>query len=1255
MQKTLFALLTATVLMALGCPGDEAYYTGTPPEVVAVTPDFEHSLTGCQHVVIEVDDLDQCDHPSVVFGSRNAAILTDGETVAEWEVTCHTSIDVVDDAINVISPPGPVAGGTVDVQVACEDGIGLLEDGYRYAQGAVLDADGDNIHENEVSGIALFWQDGPFVNVPLVYGYGFVHEQPVPRQSIFLANDHDAVATREGIIPQTPVASFELPEGANRLRIGDAIEVYYKRNLPEDPIANYVGSTSNFSDENAAFLGVYYRRPEGEACYAGDTDEDGGYYWGSGDTSETAPAGCMRWYHISPNLKSGLDQNGEALPVNDDGRVTTLPLDFTWQGIILPTDVPKYETQEAIELPTGTYYAYLSRGWRSFGYPMSLDPLDVPLEYFTALQLTQGEINVELPEDAMFEMPFDTDVRYYFNTDTGGENAVPAPEPTDTRPLFVRASGGTSYGIAVDGFDTDTDGDGNYDPGEYVVTVPPTEDEGSTAGFPAALGLYVSFPMYIDRSLYEGQTMTSGDWDTWEQGGNYACTGLSITWDSDSIGPNSEMDFVTASIEVWDFGIPSSLGYPTPYRVVAYGHDTGETGGRICIPPQALAALPDISPTIGIDDAETGEAVFENYPYTTFGNFNITKHRMNPIPIPELRGDMVVDAAHVYGAYFFTVSNCEDGEDNDGDGLVDCDDPGCFEVVQCGGDVVDDFWERGGQCDDGVDNDGDGLVDLDDTEDCQDLQDPSEGGEPACDDGWDNDGDGWVDYIPDDENTQGYDESLWGDPGCTDEEDNDETNIDQGECADGEDNDNDGFIDGADPQCNDETGSGWQSASESPQCSDGVDNDGDGFTDYPDDPECDDADDANEWPTGCEDGVDNDGDGWIDDEDPDCYYFGAVTEAGISVAAFVCGNGLDDDSDGLIDGNDPGCDTAEDDSEEDPHPSCMDGLDNDADSWIDDEDPDCDNDGQEDTGGFGTTECNDGNDNDGDGLVDHDDPDCDDALDDDEATPQCTDGIDNDGDCWVDDADPDCFLFGGPDEDGSTIGAACGDGVDNDSDGLTDGCDPACVDANWSTEQGTVSCENGTDDDGDGWTDYEDPDCEGGGNESPGGLGNTECNDGIDNDTDGDIDSADTECDDAWDDSEATPACADGVDNDADCWTDLDDPGCLDALDNDETNGDEGECADGVDNDGDGDIDGCDAECADAADPAEAAACDDGVDNDGDGWTDLDDPGCADADDDDETDAGTTECNDGVDNDTDGDIDEADADCVDGLDDDESQ
>ena len=52
---------------------------------------------------------------------------------------------------------------------------------------------------------------------------------------------------------------------------------------------------------------------------------------------------------------------------------------------------------------------------------------------------------------------------------------------------------------------------------------------------------------------------------------------------------------------------------------------------------------------------------------------------------------------------------CDDGSDNDGDGLVDCDDPDCASAVTCRPREI---------CGNCIDDDGDGLVDYEDPDCC---------------------------------------------------------------------------------------------------------------------------------------------------------------------------------------------------------------------------------------------------------------------------------------------------------------------------------------------------------------------------------------------------------------------------------------------------------------------------------------------------------------------------------------------------------
>jgi hypothetical protein len=80
---------------------------------------------------------------------------------------------------------------------------------------------------------------------------------------------------------------------------------------------------------------------------------------------------------------------------------------------------------------------------------------------------------------------------------------------------------------------------------------------------------------------------------------------------------------------------------------------------------------------------------------------------------------------------------CDDGLDNDCDGLIDTADPDCpvCTPTEPGAELT---------CDDGLDNDCDGLIDGDDA-DCAGCTPTEPGAELTCDDGLDNDCDGFVD------------------------------------------------------------------------------------------------------------------------------------------------------------------------------------------------------------------------------------------------------------------------------------------------------------------------------------------------------------------------------------------------------------------------------------------------------------------------------------------------------------------------------
>ena len=591
---------------------------------------------------------------------------------------------------------------------------------------------------------------------------------------------------------------------------------------------------------------------------------------------------------------------------------------------------------------------------------------------------------------------------------------------------------------------------------------------------------------------------------------------------------------------------------------------------------------------------------------TSEGDFQVTVHHELDSSVGDANEDFrfafVIDPGYQPTVCIQDGQTCYSGQDDDGDGLADYDDPDCL----VGG------WEVGydsNECNDGIDNDGDGSADLLD-EDCTHAYDETETSASAsCSDGTDDDGDGWVDSD---------------DPDCL------ETGAD-------------------------EDGSFW--GKDTPAaCNDGLDNDGDGSVDA-DDAECadaiDNAEDGRNSRSVCSDGLDNDGDGWTDTDDGDCAVFGDE----IGASYWACNDFVDSDGDGDVDVDDAGCADSLDPNEDDYAVvgadtagdiyACADGEDNDGDGWVDADDADC---------FFGTDEdgsydalfaCSDGVDSDagdtaaGDGLVDADDTGCEHGWDNSEDTPPtgtagCTDEEDNDGDGWVDLEDPDCTMYG---EELGATGFACNDFEDNDGDGDVDADDADCISAFRSAEDlGDVDCSDGTDNDGDGYVDGLDADCMLGDTEDGTfdtdctaddeecewaldtvAVSTSSCDNGLDDDGDGWTDASDADCSNAavlYERGFGTARCADGRDNDGDGLVDADDDGCFSATDEWEEDFDE--CGDGEDNDGDGWIDGDDPNCSadtiyegtGSASANEFYECNDGTDNDGDGLADADDPDC---------------------------------------------
>ncbi len=209
-------------------------------------------------------------------------------------------------------------------------------------------------------------------------------------------------------------------------------------------------------------------------------------------------------------------------------------------------------------------------------------------------------------------------------------------------------------------------------------------------------------------------------------------------------------------------------------------------------------------------------------------------------------------------------------------------------------------------CSDGADNDGDGKVDGDDPgcdgPDDRDERDPPP--PPACANGEDDDADGYRDFPED--------------PGCASAGDDDETNdAPLPQCGDSLDNERDGLVDEEDPGCSSVADPSEADLATPPACSNGLDDDADGVIDFPNEPGCSAAGDEDEanpaQAPACGNGSDDDGDGLIDYPlDPGCAGVGDRDETDKAIQP-QCANGRDDDGDGKIDfPDDDGCRAASD-------------------------------------------------------------------------------------------------------------------------------------------------------------------------------------------------------------------------------------------------------------------------------------------------------------------------------------------------------
>jgi hypothetical protein len=234
------------------------------------------------------------------------------------------------------------------------------------------------------------------------------------------------------------------------------------------------------------------------------------------------------------------------------------------------------------------------------------------------------------------------------------------------------------------------------------------------------------------------------------------------------------------------------------------------------------------------------------------------------------------------------IAECRNGVDDDGDDLVDCEDPSCGQnpyVTVCTADrgFLPHVLEASAEaCFDDVDNDGDGGIDC---------RDRGCSGKAICG------------VLTPEPMVSGMEEA------------------EDATCADNLDNDLDGRVDCADPECRNNpflTACGRDEKTLE-ACRDGVDNDGDGRTD------CDDLGcsrnpyviicNASAFPfmlestdASCRDRIDNDKDGFRDCRDFQCLNNQLVTVCGdFENTVSECTDAIDNDGDTFIDCGDPNC------------------------------------------------------------------------------------------------------------------------------------------------------------------------------------------------------------------------------------------------------------------------------------------------------------------------------------------------------------
>jgi len=1089
------------------------YFDGAPPQVDGLIPAFENGNLGGTVVQARYDELSAIEEPNEEQVAELEALRDDFVVAIDGDFSAcaddsavplvvfgSRTAQIIDRTVQrllVFTPPGPVAGGPVDVGIACGAGRTIVEDAYDYVLGDILretveDENGDDqiqitpgdrrmerLFDNEFASFAVYYQAEPFINWPEPVGYGFFFGGSGRRASSYYSGYPGLVYAGEswdtsehGRVPaQIPEVEYDAPDQGARIRGGDEVRFFRERRTSDlaEPLTSYARKTpiaNSFAPDQeqpdphtaqsanniGSWLAVPYVDASGGSatrylrlaqwtgawCSADNVREGCSGDGGSGDDrlNDTRLGVDFRWKWLEPDTPSREDL---ALhPAVSPEHIVYL--DCTEGG----SSEEECEASSGIGLPTADYSdAFVCKSFDELDeFPWLTDGLCVIVETFDTLHIEQGANYIDLPELIVGRWKVDLENDLYDGFDSMGENVMPREEP-----VYV------SYGEDQCRPEDDCEpyyGDfygGVWVPGKNpLMQVPDEPARPGTAGYNARP--YLEVPdVQIETFLAANSPFNPVDEE----------------------GTSVDPDVFDGRVYL---GYPAILPYPGGFdwRFSLPGGSTSASNERsdaMVSGRSSSSAWEDTYFVISLEvrdlslSAALGATtVWRTTAWAWAGDDFITIPAETLATLPAIGDVFRPDAEDQDGGDLLGVLNIEvhriaswelasdDASSDAESGFREFTNSDDARMVFDLSTITLGYFHNQHSCFDGIDNDGDGLCDFGE---CFDVDGNRLPADPACF------------PIGDDGDQPEYETAV---------------------CQDGEDNDEDGLVDLEDPDCSDPN-----DVLEEPSCDDGVDNDGDGWVDYPEDPGCTDPSSSDEggfsYSTDCNDGIDDDGDGRIDAEDAGCESGTDTDERG--------GAPTEDCNGQPVTG---ACDPALHDCDDLVPDTCTDGCDNNEDGWLDALDLTC-----RPNSGFGgevsygtsdltvgttTYECSDRNlaggiDNDNDGLANADDPQCLsgwDSTGEDAVPGVCADGIDNDGDGWIDGADAQCLLDPSSESNGPP-GGGCSNGIDDDDDLWIDALDPDCQSG--SDDEviaiGPLQCNNGIDDDNDGAIDFADSDC----------------------------------------------------------------------------------------------------------------------------------------------------------------------------------